>query len=301
MEPGELESFTPPAAAQPPQLPGQVAALLELLGQAQRPVLLAGNGVHSAGARTAFLATAERLGVPVLTTWGGCDLIPSDHPLSFGRPGPVASRASNFILQNADFLLTLGARLDFDTTGHNQSQYARGARKVVVDLDPAEIGKLRMPVDLPIVADCALVLAELDRQLWPGPDRSAWLERCRAWKARYPLLPAREWAPGEPINPYHFYQLLSQEAGGGGPRSCPAAPARPWTCSGWSTSPSRGSGPSAPAALGAMGFGLPAALGGCLALGGRRTLTMEGDGGAWMNIQELATLARLNSRSSISS
>ena len=298
VEPEALEGFTPPPQAPPAQLPGQVAELLGMLAGSERPVLLAGNGVHSAGARGAFLALAERLGIPVLTTWGGCDLIPSGHPLSFGRPGPVASRSANFILQNADFLLTLGARLDLDTTGHNQAQYARGARKVVVDLDPHEIGKLRMPVDLPIVADCALVLAELDRQLTPGPDpspwldRSPWLERCRAWTAKYPIQPERDWDPGEPVNPFHFYQVLSDEAAAEDlilPCSSGAAVDMFWMV----YRPKPGQRAFSTGGLGSMGFGLPAAMGGCLALGGCRTLSMEGDGGAWMNIQELATLARL--------
>jgi len=292
VEPGELAGYVPPAPAPAVGLPGQVARLLELLDGAERPVLLAGNGVHSAGVEGAFLALAERLAIPVLTTWGGCDLIPSGHPLAFGRPGPVASRASNFILQNSDLLVTLGVRLDLDTTGHNQAQYARGARKVVVDLDPAEIGKLKMAVDLPIVADCARVIAGWGRALEgrTAPDRSAWLERCRAWQARYPVPAGQD--PGGLINPFHFHTVLSEELGPDDlvlPCSSGAAVDMFWMV--YHSRP--GQRAFSTGGLGAMGFGIPAAMGGCLAMGGRRTITLEGDGGAWMNIQELATLAKL--------
>jgi acetolactate synthase-1/2/3 large subunit len=294
VEPEAMDGFVPPEPAPPAELPAQVAQALAMLAAAERPVLFAGNGVHSAGAGQPFLALAERLGIPVMTTWGACDLIPFEHPLCFGRPGPVASRASNFILQNADFLMTLGVRLDFDTTGYDQSQFARGARKVVVDIDPAEIGKLRMKVDLPIHCDCALVLAEAARQCGsrPGPDRNAWLARCRDWKTRYPILPAGAGETGEQINPFHFYTVLSEELAGNDlvlPCSSGAAVDMFWMV----YRPKAGQRAFSTGGLGSMGFGLPAALGGCLAMGGRRTITMEGDGGSWMNIQEMATLARL--------
>lgn len=290
VDPETLMGFDAPVLTPPAGLPAQVARALDLLEGAERPVILAGNGVHSAGGAAGFLAFARRLGVPVFTTWGACDLIPHDDPLSFGRPGPVASRASNFILQNSDFLLTLGVRLDYDSTGFDQPNYARAARKVVVDIDPAEIRKLKMDIELPIVADCGQVLAEMARQLEGRTiaPRGAWLERCDAWKARYPV-PVAETA--DRINPFHFYTLLSEEASGEDlflPCSSGAAVDMFWMV----YKPKAGQRAFSTGGLGSMGFGLPAALGGCIATG-RRTLTMEGDGGALMNIQEMATLARL--------
>jgi len=149
-------------------------------------------------------------------------------------------------------------------------------------------------VDLPIHADCAQFIGEAGRQ-WgdrPGPDRGAWLGRCRAWQARYPILPPGGGEAGERINPFHFYTLLSEELAGSDlvlPCSSGAAVDMFWMV----YRSKAGQRAFSTGGLGSMGFGLPAALGGCLALGGRRTISLEGDGGAWMNIQEMATVARL--------
>ncbi len=121
------------------------------------------------------------MGIPVLTTWLGLDLLPDSHPLMIGRPGSVAPRGANFALQNADLLLSVGARLDMALTGYAHDRLARAARKVVVDIDPAEIRKLKTPIEEPIVSDAGAFLRELDRQLGerPAPGWQSWVERCR--------------------------------------------------------------------------------------------------------------------------
>jgi len=292
IDPGALEGFVPEAGAAGPDLAGQVAEALRLLAGSERPVLLAGNGVHFSGMEAPFLALAERLGIPVLTTWMGCDLIPDEHPLFFGRPGTIASRGANFTVQNADCLISLGVRLDFDVTGYDQSRYARGARKIVVDVDPAELGKLGMRVDLPICADLGAVIPELLRQAGAPGERGPWLARCRDWKARYPVIRPEYREPSDRINPFVFAEVLSGELAAGDlivPGSSGMAIDMFWMAYRSKT----GQRAFSTGGLGAMGFGVPAGLGACLALGGRRTVTVDGDGGFLMNIQELATIARL--------
>jgi acetolactate synthase-1/2/3 large subunit len=290
IDPSILEGYVPAPEPGTEDLPERAEEVLALLAEARRPVFLAGNGVHAAGGEEVFRRLAERLGIPVLTTWGGCDLLPGDHPLAFGRPGPVAARGSNFVLQNSDFLLSVGARLDFETTGFNQAQYARAARKVVVDLDPAETAKLRMKIDLILRADCKAVLEALEVRAVPVP-RPDWLERCRAWIRTYPLLEEGP-APEDRINPFRFHALLSELLAEGDlvvPCSSGAATDMFWMV--YRAKP--GQRAFSTGGLGAMGFGLSAAMGGCLALGGKRTISLEGDGGALLNVQEMATLARL--------
>src|SRR4029077_19817184 len=99
-------------------------------------------------------------------------------------------RGANFTLQNSDALLTVGARLDMAMTAYNHARFAAHARKAMVDIDPAEIAKMKCPIEFPVVADAAAFLAELDRQLagWKRPDWSSWLVRCREWKTRYPIV-----------------------------------------------------------------------------------------------------------------
>jgi len=206
----------------------------------------------------------------------------------------MAPRGANFTLQNADFLLVLGSRLDMGVTGYQHDRFARGARKVIVDLDRAEIGKLEMNVDLPVCADVGEFLREFRRQSGSitHHDRGGWLTRCRQWKAEYPVVLPEHWAREDGVSTYCLTDVLSEQTG----RRRPDRPRQ------------RGHGGrdlllglprEARAAVlsqprpGGNGFGLPASIGGCLASHRRRTVCLEGDGGIQLNIQELETLARL--------
>lgn len=276
-----------------PELPAQVARVVELLSTAERPVLLVGNGVRLAGGAEMFPPFVERLGVPVLTTWLGLDLIGDDHPLLVGRPGAIAPRGANFALQNADLLIVLGARMDMALTAYAHDRLARGARKVFVDLDAAEIEKMRTPIDVPIVADARDFMEEMLQQLAGRAhvgDFAAWIARCRDWKARYPVvLPEHRERTGHP-SLYHVADVLSDELD----ETDVIAPGSSGFAveifllvlrvkAGQRVFHNRGTG--------AMGFGLPASIGACVGSGGRRTICVDGDGGFQMNVQELATVA----------
>ena len=125
IEPETLLGFEPPrepaSGSVPPEL---VARAVTILESSRRPVFLAGNGIRLARAQPEFRRLADRLGIPVLTTWLGIDLIPDDHPLFIGRPGAVAPRGANFAVQNADALLAVGARLDLVLTGYARAGFA---------------------------------------------------------------------------------------------------------------------------------------------------------------------------------
>jgi acetolactate synthase I/II/III large subunit len=285
-----------PAVGEPPQTLQKLAArTVQLVGAAERPVLLVGNGVHDAGAEAGLRHLIDRLRIPVLRTWIGADLLPDDHPLCFGKPGVVAGRGANFALQNADFLLSIGARLDFAVTGYDQSHFARAARKVVVDVDRAELKKLgKLNIDVPVWADAKAFLgALLDAvsDLQPR-DRAGWLGRCREWKARYPVVLPEYQQQSDFINTYQFTSVLSDEMAEDEliiPGSSGAALDTFWLAvrlKGRQRAVATGG-------LGAMGYGLPAAVGGAVAAGGRRVVSVDGDGGFQLNIQELATVARL--------
>ena len=192
-------------------LPVQVEAARALLRNATRPVLLLGHGVRLADAVDEYRQLAERLQLPVLTTWLGMDLIDAEHPLFCGRPGGMAPRGSNFTVQNADLLLVAGSRLDLGLVGYSYEHFARAARKVIVDIDRAELEKYPIPIDLPVVADAKAFAVELLRQLGDRDpvDRSAWLQRCRDWQRRYPLLTPEQTDPTLPLSAYHFSRTLS--------------------------------------------------------------------------------------------
>src|SRR4029079_17431904 len=124
----------------------------------KRPLVFAGNGIRLARAESEFARLIETLNVPVVATWCAADLISSDNPLYVGRPGSVASRGANFALQNCDFLLTIGVRLDFAITGYAPEKLAREAHKVMVDIDPAELRKLEPYIQSPICVDAGVFL-----------------------------------------------------------------------------------------------------------------------------------------------
>ena len=221
------------------------------------------------------------------------DLLDDGDPLLVGRPGTVASRAANFALQNADFVLVIGARLDPPLMGWGPRQFARGAYKAVIDIDPAELRKLGNSIDNPICADARAFIEAMLHQsdAMPERDRSAWLQRCDDWKRRYPIVLPEHRTP-ELVSVYHLAEVLGQELG-----------ANDRVVSGSSGSAievfllaykaRKGRRVFHTAGLGAMGFGIPASIGVCLGSGGKKTVCVDGDGGFQLNIQELATIAHL--------
>jgi acetolactate synthase-1/2/3 large subunit len=266
-----------------------------LLSEARRPVILAGNGIRLAGAADGFRSMIGRLGVPVLTTWKAADLIPDDHPLYAGRPGAVGQRGANFVQQNADWILIIGARLDFGQTAYRHENFAPGAVKIMVDIDPAEIGKMQMRIDVPVVSGAGDFIRELDRQIQTGTevDRSRWLDRCRRWQKEYPVVLAEYWKTTGHVNDYVLIDVLSDQLSADDllvPGSSGACSERTMQAvrvkAGLRVFNSEGLGP--------MGFGIPAAIGACIASGRRRTICVDGDGGFAMNLQELEVVRRLD-------
>jgi acetolactate synthase-1/2/3 large subunit len=207
-----MDPFEPePMATAPSDLAAGVAKAIALLNQSERPVVLAGNGVRLAGAMEPFLELMEILQVPVLTTWKALDFFADDDPLYIGRPGAVGQRGANFAQQNADFLLVLGARLDLGQTAYNHGGLARAARKVVVDVDPAEIAKLQMTVDVPLCADARAAIEAFlaARPRIARKERNGWWTTCRRWKARFPVFQEEYWNQPEGVSNYVLVEVLS--------------------------------------------------------------------------------------------
>ncbi len=270
---------------------------LDLLSKAKRPVILLGNGVRMAQCENLFNQVISRLNIPVLATWKASDLIPEDHPLYCGKPGSIGQRGANFIQQNADWIMTLGARLDLCQVGHNYGNFARQARKVIVDIDVFEINKLvtrGMKTDVPINSDVGEFLKELLGIFSPQriPDFSKWLDRCRMWQKQYPVILPQYRKTEGPVNIYHLMDVLSEVL----TTTDLVVPGSSGACAEVVQQAYRvkaGQRLLNTPGLGSMGFGLPAAIGACLASGKRRTIGIIGDGGLQHNIQEFQTLSRL--------
>jgi acetolactate synthase-1/2/3 large subunit len=290
-----LRRFRPDASPASDALPGQVGEAIRLLNGARRPVVLVGNGVRLAKAEEDLRRALALIGVPVLTTWKALDLIRDDDPLYCGRPGAIGQRGANFAQQTADWILTLGARLDLGQTGYSHENFAPRAKKVIVDVDPAEIRKLRTEIAVPIAADAGDFLRELNRQsVNVAPvSRAAWVRQCRDWTARYPVLLPDYWSYSDGVSLYVLVEVISELLEDGDL----FVPGSSGACSEVSMQAfqmRRNVRVLNSQGIGAMGMGIPAVIGACLAAGGRRTVSMDGDGGFWMNIQDLETVRRLN-------
>jgi acetolactate synthase-1/2/3 large subunit len=291
-----LEGFEPPVAlSSVGSLEAQVRTVIEALNQAERPMLLAGNGIRLARAEKEFLELVRVLDVPLETTWLAIDLVGDENPLYVGRPGSIAARGANFAVQNSDFLLAIGARLDRVVTGFAPDKFARSAHKAMVDIDPAELGKMGNSVQQKICADAGEFLREMLRQASAiiPKDRSGWKDRCADWKRRYPLVLEEHRKPDGPVSCYHLADALSEELGSDVQY----------------VSGSSGSGIELvllalrvkqgqriyhTTALGAMGYGIAASVAVSMANGRGPVVCVDGDGGFQFNIQELETVARLD-------
>ncbi|MFG1428735.1 thiamine pyrophosphate-binding protein [Roseixanthobacter glucoisosaccharinicivorans] len=290
-----LEGYDPTdtsVAAQP--IDDKVQQVLDLISQAERPLLLAGQGVRLAGAAQAFRTLAETLNIPAVTTWLAMDVMSSDHPLNVGRPGTVALRAPNFAVQNADLIIAIGARLDNVTTAYNPAKFGRLAKKVMVDIDPAELNKLGDAIDIKVEADAREFIekAIFASSSSAPQDRQVWLSHCQNWKDRYPVNDGKPFPTSGVIDHYHATAVLADEI--------PEDTLIVTGSSGLAVEIFYTSFHVKPgqrifltSGLGAMGYGLPALIGGGVANGRRPFVAVESDGSLMMNVQELSTIAAL--------
>lgn len=271
------------------------AEILVALSDSHRPLVLLGAGIRLSGAETRVRTLVETLGIPVLSTWPAQGVIGDDHPLFVGRPGPLAPRGANFALQNADFLLTLGARLDLVTTGYDPSQFGRNARKFVVDIDPAELAKLEGVAERRFCVDVADLTETMLKQpgLRPHCDEANWQAQCRVWKERYPIVLDEHRQLGGKVSTYYFAEVVSDLLA---PDDVLATGSSGLGLEIFLLALRLHTGQRVlyTTALGAMGYGPPAAIGACLASGRKRTICVDGDGGLQLNMQEFETIRRLN-------
>ncbi|HEY3332083.1 MAG TPA: thiamine pyrophosphate-binding protein [Capsulimonadaceae bacterium] len=266
--------------------------IIARLAASEHPVLMVGTGVRTAGAADVFLALADAWGVPIVTAWNAHDLVPSGHPYYIGRPGTVGDRAGNFAVQNADFVLVLGCRLNIRQISYGWTNFAKGAFVALVDIDAAELNKPTVKPDLSVHADVKTIISELLRIPPPTTDRFApWLRWCRERRQRYPVVLPEYRASTGAVNPYVFVDELFRRLGNDAVVVCGDGTACVTTFQAAEIKAGQRLYTNSGAA--SMGYDLPAAIGASIA-GAENVVCLAGDGSIQMNIQELATIAGLN-------
>ena len=270
---------------EPVKIETDIELIIDEINKSKRPVLVGGNGIRLAGAKKQFNQLLDYTKIPTLLTWSGIDLLDNNNPNFFGRFGLYGQRAANFIVQNADLVLVLGSRLALPQVGYDFSQFARGAKIIVVDID--ELEGTKYPVDF-VWGDCKEVIDSLIQSsymIWGYKEE--WVKHCNELKTKYPLVEEAHKDNGY-LNSYKFITKMSDylkddhivvtdmgTALLSGHQNIKLKPNQTMFTS---------------QGLGEMGYGLPAALGAALACPNKPVLCMNCDGGMMMNIQELHTI-----------
>lgn len=285
INPGALTAFH--AEAPVPFDRETVTSVFERLRTAQRPVIIAGYGVRLASALPTFHRVIEQLKVPVLTTISGVDLLPTDHPYFYGRPGLLGERAANFIMQNADLVIILGTRMSLRILSYAYQTFAREAYRVMVDIDAGELQKPTLKIDLPICMDAGDFLSEL-HQLGELPAKNAWLDYCSDKKRRYPIITEEHRKITGVVSSYLLADAVSN--GLKGDEVIVTGNGIAYTSTFQAIRLKPGNRMFANMGCASMGYDLPAAIGAAFAAEGRDVLCFCGDGSIQMNIQELQTI-----------
>jgi len=283
----DMEKLPEPVSAE------TVKSIVKKIREAKRPILYAGNGIRLSGGYADFRTALEKLNIPVVTCWDSIDAIEDENPLYVGRGGIMGDRAGNFAVQNSDLVLAVGNRLSIRQVGYNWKTWAREAFVIMVDADAAELKKTTIHVEMPICADAKDFFRKLNDELKAEQtvvfNNTDWLERCEKWKKRYPVTLTKHWEEdGNFANVYAFINYLSQSL----PENNLTVVSNGSACvvGSHNYTIKKNARFIINSGVASMGYGLPAAIGACIANDRNTTICIEGDGSIMMNLQELQTI-----------
>lgn len=294
IDPDALEGFKP-EYSKPEASDETIEAVIDAYNKASRPAVILGNGVRLSHASDKVRKLIELLGAPTFVSWNGVDLLEEDHPLYFGRPNIVGHRSANLILQNADFVLSIGTRLSLLNTGYNFEGYLKNAYHVMVDIDENEMNKKSLHPQMKVISDASAfidgVLGHEDSIA--DKDLSSWINHCKEMKAKYPVeIPEQQPRDGF-VSLYKLFDAISDEM--------TSEDVYQFTSSGTSVDIGmkvlrlkKGQRAFLNKSMAAMGYDVPASIGSCIGSGCRRVICVTGDGSIAMNMQELEIMKRLN-------
>ena len=262
------------------------------LQKSKKPILILGGGIKYGKAELALINFLKFFKIPIVSTWSGVDLIDHLNKLYIGNVGVYGSRAANFAVQNSDLILCLGTRLDTRVTGGVPKNFARKAKKIVVDIDKNELGKKRgLLIDLKINLSIKSFFYNYKKYIKKKIIRNEWTQKCSKWKKDYPIVLNEYYDQKKFVNPYVFIDYLSDIlskkdriiADDGGHLT--------WAMQAFKVK----YGQKLFSAFGnsPMGYSLPASIGASIALNKSKIICIDGDGSIQINLQELHTVDKL--------
>jgi acetolactate synthase-1/2/3 large subunit len=280
----ELKSYKPTYFGNPKQ----IKAAVDLISKSERPVIIAGGGVVLSNATKELRALIKNTNIPIATTLMAQGTIPDDNPVNLRMPGMHGTAYANYAIHEADLLIGIGMRFDDRITG-KLSEFAKNAKVIHIDIDPAEIGKC-VPVDIPIVGDVKNILTEINKTIKHKiKTDSPWLKKIEEYKNKHPLNFKESKTE---IKPQAVVRTIAELTKGeavivtdvgenqmwASQFSCHMHPRHFITSGG----------------LGTMGYGFPAAIGAKVGNPDKLVVLISGDGSFQMNLQELSTAAYYN-------
>lgn len=285
----ELIGFKPALDNQDEITMDEIGLVYSYLNNAKKPLILFGHGIIASEVSRETRLLMNKLNIPALCTWRAKDLLEEKYDDFYGYPGALAPRYSNMILQNADLLIVVGSRLNSGITGFNEPNFAHNAKKIIVDIDNAEIEKLDMSIEKKICANAKCFILKMLEQVdkyKPEYSNLDWKLYCKSLKEKYPIIRERMNLESDLVYGYDFAEVLSRIT-----REDDILVASPTgrVCAAINLGVQLKKRQKIvnPMGLGSMGYGLPTTIGACIAGNKKRTIVFEGDGSLQHNIQEL--------------
>lgn len=282
----ELQAFTPPS---PAIYDTKINEVIECLKSSKRPLIIVGNGIRLADAVDELREFIENHHIPIVTSITGIDLIETDHPLFFGRPGILGERAANFIIQNCDLLIVIGTRLNLRVISYNYQYFTREAKKIMIDIDENELNKKTFLPDIKIHSDAKSFLKDINKMNFEMPLKEEWLKYSNRIKLTYPTFNINYQQTDHFVNSYYFPFILSSFIK---PNSIiVTGNGTAYTSTYQVLKINKGVRVFANVGCASMGYDLPASIGASIADKFKNeVICITGDGSIQMNIQELQTI-----------
>ena len=270
----------------------KISSVIKEIKKSKKPVIILGGGIKCAKAEVKLKNFLKKINFPIVTTWSGVDLIDHSDNKYIGNIGVYGSRAANFTIQNSDLFISLGTRLDTRITGGVPKNFARNAKKIMVDIDKNELNKKRgLKIDFKIQENISTFLDKISSKINTKIEKKDWLKKCEEWKKNYPIVSKKYFDEKNYVNPYVFIDNLSKKlrkndiiiADDGGHLT--------WTLQAFKIK----YGQKLFSAFGnsPMGYSLPASIGASIVKNKSKIFCIDGDGSIQINLQELHTIDKL--------